>query len=80
MSILTKAIIFILIAFLSSGCTTKYIKPKIPTVLTSEVKHPTPPKVKTKIHKQVAIFIIKQDEALQKCNLKLQLIRNLYPP
>lgn len=75
---LTKAIILTLILFGSLGCSQKQGKVIIPNFLTKETPPPKKPKVTGKqaiISKPIAVFIIRQDEALKNANLKLKIIR-----
>jgi hypothetical protein len=78
-----KALYLLLISFLFVGCGATTTSVKIPKILVTPTKKPTPPKLKGKegrVSKAVAIYIIKLGSALDKTNLKLELLRELYPP
>jgi len=69
-----KVIMFILITILSSGCSQKS---KIPQILLTEVKHPTPPKLHTKVHKTIVKYIYDYHDRLDECNLKIRSIKRI---
>ena len=71
-----KVIMFILIILLSSGCS-NHTQPKIPKILLAEVKHPSPPKIHSKVHKSIIKYIYDYHDRLDEANLKIRSIGKL---
>lgn len=67
------------ILFALTGCTSErliYRPVAVPTGLTQTVQKPLKPNPKTATQKDVGIFLIEQNAALDACNEQLNLIRN----